>query len=212
MAPLKEALDKSRVPHQLVCVNGPQAVPYVADGLTRNKMFEKRFGSQMYRWYEWVHEPEHKKTGGGSWPDVGDALKSAKALMTTGEPFHGVVGFSQGGGVAALIAALAQRGEICKQELLRFVVLMDAPQYFPLGSEPLQGLFPEGKLLTTPSLHTYGEKDGHLKFIKDFVPLFQGAKELVHKDGHQPFPGDEAEQQKFATDVAIFIKEHTQRK
>jgi len=213
LAPLQDALERLKLDAELVYVNGPQAVEYIAGGIVgktgRSKAFESQFGKQMYRWFEWIREPIHETEGGGTWPDVSEAVASSKALMTGSEPIHGVVGFSQGGAVGALIAALAQRRDICQKEALRFVVLMSAPQYIPL-SEPqacIQDLF--GAKLRTPSLHSYGKQDPHVKYIKEFVPLFDGAEEHEHGSGHQPFPADENEKRLLADKIANFIKKQT---
>jgi len=193
MQPLIDALHG--IPVEFIYVNGPQPVEYIAAGLKSSKMT----GKQMYRWFEWDSNQ--------LWPDVHDAIASIPPMISGNAPIHGVVGFSQGGGICAMIAALAQRGDICNTESLRFAILMNAPQYFPMKESYVTALLAEDKPLTVPSLHTYGETDPHLKYIKQFMPFFKGPQELAHSGGHQPFPTDQQESIIFANKIAAFIKQ-----
>lgn len=104
----------------------------------------------------------------------------AQALDKLG-PFDGLLGFSQGAALAALVCALSQAGDP-RFPLPRFIILVSG--FCPRGSglkEPLlQGS------LSLPSLHVFGDTDRVIP-SQESVQLasrFPGAVTLTHSGGH----------------------------
>ncbi|OWK14076.1 DPH1 [Cervus elaphus hippelaphus] len=104
----------------------------------------------------------------------------AQALNKLG-PFDGILGFSQGAALAALVCALGQAGDP-HFPLPRFVILVSGfcPRGLGLMEPIMQGP------LSLPSLHVFGDTDGVIP-SQESVQLcsrFNGAITLTHSGGH----------------------------
>lgn len=104
----------------------------------------------------------------------------ARALSSLG-PFDGILGFSQGAALAALVCALGQAGDP-RFPLPRFIILVSG--FCPRGlvlKEPILK-----SPLSLPSLHVFGETDRVIP-AQESVQLasrFPGAVTLTHSGGH----------------------------
>lgn len=93
----------------------------------------------------------------------------------------GVLGFSQGAAVAAVLAALARAGDFPP---LRFVVLIAG---FVPRSRDLAPLFAEP--IELPSLHVFGTKDPFAKHAPALAQRFApGARQVLAWEGHHTVP------------------------
>ncbi|XP_061659947.1 esterase OVCA2 [Syngnathoides biaculeatus] len=95
-------------------------------------------------------------------------------------PFDGILGFSQGAALAAMLCALQESGR--KPDLaFRFAVLVagfrsGCAQHLSFYSAPL----------ATPSLHVLGLDDGVIPadMSRDLLPVFRDPHVLTHPGGH----------------------------
>nr|XP_020765457.1 esterase OVCA2 [Odocoileus virginianus texanus] len=104
----------------------------------------------------------------------------AQALNKLG-PFDGILGFSQGAALAALVCALGQAGDP-RFPLPRFVILVSG--FCPRGLGLMEPIM-KGPL-SLPSLHVFGDTDGVIP-SQESVQLcsrFNGAITLTHSGGH----------------------------
>ncbi|ELK01911.1 esterase OVCA2 [Pteropus alecto] len=169
---------------ELVCVSGPHPVVDKAgtEGVgPESGLFTPE--EQLRGW--WFSEQE---------ADVFSALKEstvcrgleealgtvARALNESG-PFSGLLGFSQGAALAALVCALGQAGDP-RFPLPRFIILISGfcPRGLGLWESILQGPF------SLPSLHVFGDTDRVIP-SQESVQLasrFTGAITLTHSGGH----------------------------
>lgn len=112
---------------------------------------------------------------------VPEALGAVAAALSSQGPFDGLLGFSQGAALAALVCALAQAGDP-RFALPRFVILVSG--FCPRGpalQEPVCR-----SPLSLPSLHVFGDTDRVIP-AEESVRLasrFPGAVTLTHGGGH----------------------------
>lgn len=104
----------------------------------------------------------------------------AQALKKLG-PFDGLLGFSQGAALAALVCALGQAGDP-RFPLPRFIILISGfcPRGLGLKEPILQSP------LSLPSLHVFGNTDCVIPFQESMqlASRFIGAITLTHCGGH----------------------------
>lgn len=96
-------------------------------------------------------------------------------------PFDGILGFSQGAALVAMLCSLQEK-KLDPTYNFRFAILVagfrsacDQHQYFYKGVK-----------IMVPSLHVYGQDDKVIpeQMSQDLLPLFQGAHILAHQGGH----------------------------
>uniref|UniRef100_A0A8C9QA04 Esterase OVCA2 n=1 Tax=Spermophilus dauricus TaxID=99837 RepID=A0A8C9QA04_SPEDA len=104
----------------------------------------------------------------------------AQALSKLG-PFDGLLGFSQGAALAALVCALGQAGDL-RFPLPRFIILVSG--FCPRGHGLKEPILQSN--LSMPSLHVFGDTDRVIP-SQESVQLanqFPGAITLTHSGGH----------------------------
>lgn len=110
-----------------------------------------------------------------------EALGAVAGALSSLGPFDGLLGFSQGAALAALVCALGQAGDP-RFPLPRFIILVSG--FCPRGlvlKEPILK-----SPLSLPSLHVFGETDRVIP-AQESVQLasrFPGAVTLTHSGGH----------------------------
>ena len=141
--PLRRALDDRA---ELIYVDAPH--PYQATGRARAQLTEDfgDAGPQVTQRCWWNSGEDHSSYDG--WED---SLAHLEAVFKEQGPFDGVIGFSQGGAVAGLLAALQPRGAI----RFGFAICISG---FPSRATDHAALVAPGSI-DLPSLHIYGEKD-----------------------------------------------------
>lgn len=104
----------------------------------------------------------------------------AHALHQLG-PFDGLLGFSQGAALAALVCALGQAGD-SRFPLPRFVILVSG--FCPRGLDFKEPILQAP--LALPSLHIFGDTDRVIPSQESMqlASLFPGAITLTHAGGH----------------------------
>ncbi|XP_060060130.1 esterase OVCA2 [Erinaceus europaeus] len=164
---------------ELVCLSGPHPVPDGAGPDSGPRPPEE----QPKGW--WFSEQEADVFSALEDPAVCRGLQEAlgavaQALNKLG-PFDGLLGFSQGAALAALVCALGHVGDP-RFPLPRFAILVSGfcPRGFGL-KEPFQ----RGPL-SLPSLHVFGDTDRVIPSQESMqlASRFSGAITLMHSGGH----------------------------
>ncbi|XP_012787368.2 esterase OVCA2 [Sorex araneus] len=104
----------------------------------------------------------------------------ARALQQLG-PFDGLLGFSQGAALAALVCALGQAGD-ARFPVPRFLILVSG--FCPRGRDFKEPILQAP--LALPSLHVFGDTDRVIPSQESMqlANLFPGAVTLTHTGGH----------------------------
>ncbi|XP_006741460.2 esterase OVCA2 [Leptonychotes weddellii] len=169
---------------ELVCLSGPHLVADAAGPEGAGPDSEPCLQEEQPRGW-WFSEQEADVFNALSQPTVCRGLEEAlgtvaQALKTLG-PFDGLLGFSQGAALAALVCALGQAGDP-RFPLPRFIILVSG--FCPRGlglKEPIV----QGPLLL-PSLHVFGDTDCVIPSQESMqlASRFTGAITLTHSGGH----------------------------
>uniref|UniRef100_A0A8P0SRH9 2-(3-amino-3-carboxypropyl)histidine synthase subunit 1 n=2 Tax=Canis lupus familiaris TaxID=9615 RepID=A0A8P0SRH9_CANLF len=133
----------------------------------------------------WFSEQEADVFNALSQPTVCRGLEEAlgtvaQALKRLG-PFDGLLGFSQGAALAALVCALGQAGD-ARFPLPKFIILVSG--FCPRGLGPEESVL-QGPL-SLPSLHVFGDTDCVIPSQESMqlASRFTGAITLTHPGGH----------------------------
>ncbi|KAJ2776538.1 Ovarian cancer-associated protein 2 [Coemansia interrupta] len=116
------------------------------------------------------------------WQDVQQSLAALRRVAEEQGPFDGILGFSQGAGMAALLLALGREDSTLPR--FRFAVLISG--FFPkmdAFAEALQG----GGRVQVPSLHVLGAADAVVPQARGqelAQRAFEDAQVCVHEGGH----------------------------
>ncbi|GAB5580665.1 2-(3-amino-3-carboxypropyl)histidine synthase subunit 1 [Prionailurus iriomotensis] len=175
---------------ELVCLSGPHLVANAAGPESvgpasgETALPEPCLPEEQPRGW-WFSEPEADVFNALSHPTVCRGLEEAlgtvaQALKKLG-PFDGLLGFSQGAALAALVCALGQAGDP-RFPLPRFIILVSGfcPRGLGLKEPILQGP------LLLPSLHVFGDTDCVIppQESMQLASRFTGAINLTHSGGH----------------------------
>ncbi|KAJ2881215.1 Ovarian cancer-associated protein 2 [Coemansia asiatica] len=109
------------------------------------------------------------------------SLDVVKNVLEKEGPFDGVLGFSQGAGMAAIVAALAESGEM---RGFRFAMFFAG--FYP-DQLRLFGDLVKERRLRVPSLHVVGESDAVVPCVRGVdlaARAFENAQVLRHAGGH----------------------------
>ncbi|XP_038615414.1 esterase OVCA2 [Tachyglossus aculeatus] len=133
----------------------------------------------------WFSEPEAATFSALEEPSacrgLEEALETVRAALRQHGPFDGLLGFSQGAALAALVCALGQAGDP-RFPPPRFVILVSG--FRPRGDRLSPPLLRAPVEL--PSLHVLGEADRVIpaRESRELAACFPGAVCLVHPGGH----------------------------
>lgn len=110
-----------------------------------------------------------------------EALATVAQALNKQGPFDGLLGFSQGAALAALVCALGQADDP-RFPLPRFIILVSGfcPRGLGLQESILQGP------LSMPSLHVFGDTDRVIPSQESMqlASRFTGSITLTHSGGH----------------------------
>lgn len=110
-------------------------------------------------------------------------------------PFDGVIGFSQGANMAAMLAASAStavRWAVC-------ICGVDSG-----WGEQMTALFPPDTPVQVPTLHVLAKEDGYLPLGEVLRSRFEAPETIYHSGDHRPFPTDRTEAKTVADKIAQF--------
>ncbi|XP_008524546.1 esterase OVCA2 [Equus przewalskii] len=169
---------------ELVCLSGPHPVADAAGPEGAGPDSEPCPPEEQTRGW-WFSEQEADVFSALKEPTVCRGLEEAlgtvaQALSQLG-PFDGLLGFSQGAALAAVVCALGQAGDP-RFPLPRFIILVSGfcPRGLGLKESILLGP------LSLPSLHVFGDTDRVIP-SEESVQLasrFTGAITVTHSGGH----------------------------
>lgn len=159
-------------------------------------------------WY-FARESSDDSETKGTFVGLETSLEVIGKLLTEEGPVHGILGFSQGAGLAGLLCALFQAGE--KEHTLRR--LMPANLQTPMASVLFSGfkarfaqydsVYEHG--IDVPTLHVIGDGDSLVRLERSqaLIDLCSKTKVLRHEGGHNIPKGDEEVAQ-----IVQFVKEY----
>lgn len=109
------------------------------------------------------------------------SLEAVRIAVKELGPFDGILGFSQGAALVAMLCSL-QEQKLDPTFNFRFAILVAG---FRSACAQHQ-CFYKGVNIAMPSLHVYGQYDKVIQeqMSRDLLPLFQGAHILNHQGGH----------------------------
>ncbi|EEB06159.1 dihydrofolate reductase Dfr1 [Schizosaccharomyces japonicus yFS275] len=152
------------------------------EGLTEEEKKARlsQLGGEGANQFGWFEVEDFKNTYGG-WEK---SLKSLDEYMTEKGPFDGIIGFSQGAGIAAWVAHLLEQGKpnpYINQPPLKFVVFIGGFK----ADKPEFAHFYEPKL-KTPSLVISGLSDTLVPFARsmEFAKTLENPNVLTHPGQH----------------------------
>ncbi|CAM6083684.1 unnamed protein product [Calypogeia fissa] len=151
---------------ELVFVDGPWPAGGKSD-------VEKKFEGPYYEWYQ--ADADHKEVTG-----VEEATAHFFEYMSLNGPFDGLLGFSQGGVLAAVWISLWEKGLGQKVPNVSFVIEVGGGRGRANVFQPAY----EGAAIQCPSLHFLGEKDPFRSFGEALIPLFKDPVIINHPYGH----------------------------
>uniref|UniRef100_A0A3B1K5F1 Esterase OVCA2 n=1 Tax=Astyanax mexicanus TaxID=7994 RepID=A0A3B1K5F1_ASTMX len=110
-----------------------------------------------------------------------ESLEAVRVAVKELGPFDGILGFSQGAALVAMVCAL-QEQKLEPAFSFRFAVLVAG---FRSACAQHQHFY-EGLEITLPSLHVFGQEDKVIpeQMSRELLPTFPGAHILVHPGGH----------------------------
>ncbi|KAL6473311.1 hypothetical protein MHYP_G00194990 [Metynnis hypsauchen] len=110
-----------------------------------------------------------------------ESLDTVRAAVKDMGPFDGILGFSQGAALVAMVCAL-QEQQLEPAFNFRFAILVAG---FRSACAQHQHFY-EDLHITLPSLHVFGHEDKVIpeRMSRDLLPLFPGAHILTHPGGH----------------------------
>lgn len=142
----------------------------------------------------------------GDYEGIDSAIDYLQTQLQAHAPIHGVLGFSQGSNIAAVLAAQAASG---KGEPFAFVVHVCttstgwAEKWPELFRHPVK----------IPSLHIWGKQDACMGIDGAFVrmgqelpELYMDARLMSHSGDHRPLPQDRGEAEQLAMQILNFMR------
>lgn len=189
---------------QFVFIDAPHELPFIYQPLTdQNHASESAFMQQSpplnhcNRKFAWLVSPDYDEKHDGEWKmtrvpfdslqyqhqteGFEKSIEYLRTIFSQEGPFDGILGFSQGAAMAALVGA--QREKLKGEIDFRFVVLCS-------GFAVNMAEYGEGSI-NCPSLHIFGKKEGKDRQIdcqasKHLASLFEnGCSVIVEHDlGH----------------------------
>ncbi|XP_043105980.1 esterase OVCA2 [Puntigrus tetrazona] len=110
-----------------------------------------------------------------------ESVETVKSAVKDLGPFDGILGFSQGAALVAMLCAL-QEQKLEAAFNFRFAILVAG---FRSACSQHQRFY-EGPAITIPSLHVFGQDDRVIpeEMSRDLLPAFDGAQHLIHPGGH----------------------------
>ncbi|TRY91642.1 hypothetical protein DNTS_022912 [Danionella cerebrum] len=110
-----------------------------------------------------------------------ESIAAVKAAVKDLGPFTGILGFSQGAALVAMLCAL-QDQHLEPDLNFRFAILVAGFR----SACSLHQHFYEGPAITIPSLHVIGQDDRVIpeQMSRNLLPGFDGAQVLLHPGGH----------------------------
>ncbi|KAI7793718.1 esterase OVCA2 [Triplophysa rosa] len=168
---------------ELVYINAPHQVPAIQNETYQEP--EKACGGDEDQggwWFSNVQERSfNAQEDCESSLGLEDSVSTVRTAVKELGPFDGILGFSQGAALVAILCAL-QEQKLEPDFNFRFAILVAG---FRSACSQHQRFY-EGPSITIPSLHVFGQDDRVIpeKMSQDLLPTFDGVQILVHPGGH----------------------------
>lgn len=165
-------------PHQVLAIQEENCATNQQPGKTINVGDEDQRGW----WFSDVHARSfNARQECESSLGLEESIEAVKAALKDLGPFSGILGFSQGAALVAMLCAL-QEQKLEPDFNFRFAVLVAG---FRSACSEHQRFY-EGPAMTIPSLHVFGQDDRVIpeEMSRDLLPAFDGAQVLLHPGGH----------------------------
>lgn len=190
-------------------------ITYIQGSMIMTNMFhptvriiKEAFGDQNKHWYRQYVETSPIDREAKVYGMFGFALQrfDEEVKKLGDKPIDALIGFSQGGLMAALLAARNLKRPD-KPPPFRCVVLMNPPNPESL-SKRAPDFFGDGPL-STPALICKGLTDDVVPGGPEmYKPLFQTSEWAEHSGAHQPMPPEADEAKRLAGQIKAFVKKH----
>ncbi|XP_067289225.1 esterase OVCA2 [Pseudorasbora parva] len=169
---------------ELVYISAPHQVPAIQNETNQEpeKMASSGEEDQKSWWFSDVEAQSfNAKQECESCLGLEESIKAVKTAVKNLGPFDGILGFSQGAALVAMLCAL-QEQKLQPDFNFRFAILVAG---FRSACSQHQRFY-IGPVLTIPSLHVFGQDDRVIpeEMSRDLLPAFDGAQILVHPGGH----------------------------
>mmetsp|Transcript_12610 Transcript_12610/g.29946 ORF Transcript_12610/g.29946 Transcript_12610/m.29946 type:complete len:219 (+) Transcript_12610:137-793(+) len=165
---------------EIICLDAPNpASGPIPDGV------DNIIGGPYFEWWRASRKDESKTY---QYIGLQESLTYILDFVRLHGPFDGVLGFSQGGTMAGILAALLQSGKITMDPAPRLcIIIAGLPsrdlQHDQLYEEPIR----------VPSLFIWGERDPTAPYTKRLADKFADPVRLSHPGGHVVPPLEEVQ-------------------
>lgn len=170
IAPLRKAFASDI---EFVVLQGPVEVPLQPD-----TVLQQRFKGKFYSWHNTIRMKLSENKTEMLLVGLEQSLELIKKHLSSNPPYDGIMGFSQGGAIAAWVLALQNAGHLPGS--FKFAVFV-SPGFFP--SENLSDYIPRD----VPAVFLVGKEDIFMPLALLLARCFRQPKLLVHNEGHK-FP------------------------
>ncbi|ROL54227.1 Esterase OVCA2 [Anabarilius grahami] len=169
---------------ELVYISAPHQVPAIQNETNQEPEKSARSGEEDQRgwWFSDVQARSfNAKQECESSLGLEESVEAVKTAVKDLGPFDGILGFSQGAALVAMLCAL-QEQKLQPDFNFRFAILVAG---FRSACSQHQRFY-KGPVITIPSLHVFGQDDRVIpeEMSRDLLPAFDGAQILFHPGGH----------------------------
>ncbi|XP_067255294.1 esterase OVCA2 [Chanodichthys erythropterus] len=169
---------------ELVYISAPHQVPAIQNETNQEPEKSARSGEEDQRgwWFSDVQARSfNAKQECESSLGLEESIEAVKTAVKDLGPFDGILGFSQGAALVAMLCAL-QEQKLQPDFNFRFAILVAG---FRSACSQHQRFY-KGPAITIPSLHVFGQDDRVIpeEMSRDLLPAFDGAQILFHPGGH----------------------------
>eukprot|EP00899_Mesostigma_viride_P010832 jgi/Mesvir1/19750/Mv13056-RA.1 len=163
---------------EVVCLDGP----FPAEAPPEPEV-ARTFDPPYYEWYNVDKEAFENETT--HYKGLKETLTYINDYARLHGPFDGVLGFSQGAALAALVCLLQRKGDIMTDvPPLRFCMIVSGLRIFDSSMTEIFDKEKYAWLWDMPSIHFLGEKDFLLRENQKLARHFPGAVLVHHKQAH----------------------------
>lgn len=166
---------------ELIYINAPH--PVITDNISQDQENSSSAGDDQRGW--WFSDVQARSFDARqeceSSLGLDESLKAVREAVKDLGPFDGILGFSQGAALVAMVCAL-QEQKLEPAFSFRFAILVAG---FRSTCAQHQSFY-EGLEVTLPSLHVFGQEDKVIpeQMSRELLPTFPGAHILTHPGGH----------------------------
>ncbi|XP_016394594.1 ovarian cancer-associated gene 2 protein homolog [Sinocyclocheilus rhinocerous] len=169
---------------ELVYISAPHHVPAIQNQANREPEKTASGGDEDQRGW-WFSDVQARSFNAQqeceSSLGLEESVETVKTAVKDLGPFDGILGFSQGAALVAMLCAL-QEQKLQPAFNFRFAILVAG---FRSVCSQHRRVY-EVPAITIPSLHVFGQEDRVIpeEMSRDLLPAFDGAQILIHPDGH----------------------------